>query len=142
MRTYKYFGISKFNGERKLRASSSENYGALIKSLGHTAVKVVDIAPDSELRLTKLEGAQLLLNHPEFQDLASLIVIEDYIKQHSPKPKGKPGRPRKEVSTVESQKEPTEGSAEPVRVIDDPLLAAAAAMAQRERAVEEALEAA
>jgi hypothetical protein len=29
-----------------------------------------------------------------------------------------------------------------VRVIDDPLLAAAAAMAQRERAVEEALEAA
>lgn len=139
MRLYKYFGTSFYNGEIKVRASASENYGNLMHSLGHSNIKVVDVTEDGTVLLSKLEGARVLVAHPSFQDAESQEVIAAYIAQHTPKPKGKPGRPRKiAVAEVPVAESPV------VQEFNDPLVAAAAMLAakEREKAIEDALEAA
>lgn len=91
-KTFNVCGISKLNGEYKVRfANDIMRIKNLAKS-GHEEITLIELPNE----MLKHEAAQFIKNIDEFSDVNSQSVIADYLDRHAPKAK-KTAAPAKAV---------------------------------------------
>ena len=74
-------GISKLNGEYKVRFANDVMRIKVLTKSGHEDIRLADL----EKSVTKLEAAQILLGLDEFQDAIAQSTISEYIEDNAPK---------------------------------------------------------
>jgi hypothetical protein len=79
-------GISKLNGEYKVRFANDVMRIKVLTKSGHEDIRLADL----EKSVTKLEAAQILLGLDEFQDAIAQSTISEYIEDNTPKAKATP----------------------------------------------------
>ena len=80
-KTFTVAGISKLNGDYKVRfANDLMRIKNLTKS-GHEDIRLADL----EGAYTKLEAAKIVLGLPEFADATAQATITEYIAENTPK---------------------------------------------------------
>jgi hypothetical protein len=79
-------GISKLNGEYKVRFANDVMRIKVLTKSGHEDIRLADL----EKSVTKLEAAQILLGLDEFQDAVAQSTITEYIEDNTPKAKAAP----------------------------------------------------
>ena len=79
-------GISKLNGEYKVRFANDLMRIKVLAKSGHEDIRLADL----EKSVTKLEAAKMLLALDEFADATAQATITEYIEEKTPKaPKAK-----------------------------------------------------
>ena len=82
-KTFTVAGVSKLNGDYKVRfANDIMRIKNLAKS-GHEDIRLADL----EQALTKLEAVKAIATMDEFQDAAAQSVIAEYLEENTPKAK-------------------------------------------------------
>jgi hypothetical protein len=81
-------GISKLNGEYKVRFANDVMRIKVLTKSGHEDIRLADL----EKSVTKLEAAQILLGLDEFQDAIAQSTISEYIEDNTPKAKATPAK--------------------------------------------------
>jgi hypothetical protein len=76
-------GISKLNGEYKVRFANDVMRIKVLAKSGHEDIRLADL----EGAFTKMAAAQALLGLDEFQDAIAQSTITEYIEDNSPKAK-------------------------------------------------------
>jgi len=79
-------GISKLNGEYKVRFANDVMRIKVLTKSGHEDIRLADL----EKSVSKLEAAQTLLGLDEFQDAIAQSTISEYIEDNAPKAPAKP----------------------------------------------------
>ena len=79
-------GISKLNGEYKVRFANDVMRIKVLTKSGHEDIRLADL----EKSVSKLEAAQILLGLDEFQDAVAQSTITEYIEDNTPKAKAAP----------------------------------------------------
>jgi len=80
-KTFTVAGVSKLNGDYKVRfANDIMRIKNLAKS-GHEDIRLADL----ESAMTKLEAVKTIASMDEFQDAAAQSVIAEYIEENTPK---------------------------------------------------------
>ena len=79
-------GISKLNGEYKVRFANDVMRIKVLTKSGHEDIRLADL----EKSVSKLEAAQTLLGLDEFQDAIAQSTISEYIEDNTPKAPAKP----------------------------------------------------
>jgi cell division septation protein DedD len=89
-KTFTVAGVSKLNGDYKVRfANDIMRIKNLAKS-GHEDIRLADL----ESAMTKLEAVKAISTMDEFQDAAAQSVIAEYLEENTPKsPKAKVSKP-------------------------------------------------
>jgi len=86
-KTFKVAGISKLNGDYKVRFANDIMRIKVLAKSGHEDIRLAELDKES----TKLEAAAELLAMDEFQDAIAQSTITEYIDENSPKaPKATP----------------------------------------------------
>jgi hypothetical protein len=87
-KTFNVFGVSKLNGEYKVRFATDTMRVKVLAKHGHEDIRLVDVGAN----VTKYEGIQKIQSMPEFQDAAAQSAIAEYLEDKAPKaPKAKTG---------------------------------------------------
>jgi len=82
-KTFTVAGVSKLNGDYKVRfANDIMRIKNLAKS-GHEDIRLADL----ESAMTKLEAVKAISTMDEFQDAAAQSVITEYLEENTPKAK-------------------------------------------------------
>ena len=76
-------GISKLNGEYKVRFANDIMRIKVLAKHGHEDIRLADL----EGEFTKLDAAQALLALEDFADASAQAVITEYIEDNTPKSK-------------------------------------------------------
>ena len=76
-------GISKLNGEYKVRFANDVMRIKVLTKSGHEDIRLADL----EKSVSKLEAARMLLSMEEFQDAIAQSTISEYIEDNTPKAK-------------------------------------------------------
>jgi hypothetical protein len=79
-------GISKLDGEYKVRFANDMMRIKVLAKSGHEDIRLADL----EKSVTKLEAAKILLGLDEFSDAIAQATITEYIEDKSPKAPAKP----------------------------------------------------
>jgi len=79
-------GISKLDGEYKVRFANDMMRIKVLAKSGHEDIRLADL----EKSVTKLEAAQILLGLDEFSDAIAQATITEYIEDKTPKAPAKP----------------------------------------------------
>jgi hypothetical protein len=79
-------GISKLDGEYKVRFANDMMRIKVLAKSGHEDIRLADL----EKSVSKLEAAQILLGLDEFSDAIAQATITEYIEDKSPKAPAKP----------------------------------------------------
>lgn len=83
---FNVFGVSKHNGEYKVRFATDVMRTKVLVKHGHEDIRLVDI----EKSVTKYEGITAIKTRPEFADAAAQAAIAEYLEDKAPKaPKAK-----------------------------------------------------
>ena len=82
-KTFSVAGISKLNGNYKVRFANDVMRIKVLAKSGHEDIRLADL----EGEFTKLAAAQALLGLDEFQDAIAQSTITEYIEDNSPKAK-------------------------------------------------------
>jgi hypothetical protein len=77
-------GVSKHNGEYKVRFANDVMRVKVLDKHGHTDIRL-EATPEA---MTKLAAVQFLKTHDEFQDVAAQSAITEYLDEKSPKTAG------------------------------------------------------
>jgi len=80
---FKVAGISKLNGEYKVRFANDMMRIKVLAKSGHEDIRLADL----EASLTKLDAAKVLLGLDEFADSIAQSTITEYIEDNTPKAK-------------------------------------------------------
>ena len=80
---FNVFGVSKLNGEYKVRFATDIMRIKVLAKHGHEDIRLAEVATP----VTKLEGIKQIALLPDFQDAASQSAIAEYLDQHAPKAK-------------------------------------------------------
>jgi len=80
-KTFKVAGISKLNGDYKVRFANDIMRIKVLAKSGHEDIRLAELDKES----TKLEAAAELLAMDEFQDAIAQSTITEYIDENSPK---------------------------------------------------------
>jgi len=104
-------GISKLNGDYKVRFANDIMRIKVLAKSGHEDIRLADL----ETAVTKMDAAQLILGMPEFSDAIAQSTITEYISENTPKtaaPKAK-SAPVKAPAKVKAVKAPVENEDAP-----------------------------
>jgi len=82
-KTFSVAGISKLNGNYKVRFANDMMRIKVLAKSGHEDIRLADL----ETSLTKLDAAKVLLGLAEFSDATAQSTITEYIDENSPKAK-------------------------------------------------------
>jgi hypothetical protein len=87
-KTFKVFGVSKLNGEYKVRFANDIMRIKVLAKHGHEDIRLAEL----DDAVTKYEGIKALQSMDEFQDAAAQSAIAEYLEDKAPKaPKAKTG---------------------------------------------------
>ncbi len=79
-------GISKLNGEYKVRFANDIMRIKVLAKHGHEDIRLADLEQD----VTKLEAARIILAMEDFADALGQATITEYIEDNTPKAKAAP----------------------------------------------------
>jgi len=79
-------GISKLNGEYKIRFANDIMRIKVLAKSGHEDIRLADL----EASLTKMDAARVILGLEDFQDAIAQSTITEYIEENTPKAKAAP----------------------------------------------------
>jgi hypothetical protein len=79
-------GISKLNGEYKVRFANDMMRIKVLAKSGHEDIRLADL----EASLSKLDAAQVILGLEDFADAIAQSTIIEYIEDNTPKAKAAP----------------------------------------------------
>lgn len=82
-KTYSVAGISKLNGNYKVRFANDLMRIKVLAKSGHEDIRLADL----ETSVTKLEAAKMLLTVEDFSDAIAQATITEYIAENTPKTK-------------------------------------------------------
>ena len=82
-------GISKLNGEYKVRFANDIMRIKVLAKHGHEDIRLADL----EGEFTKLDAARAILALEDFEDAAAQATITEYIEDNTPKAKSAPKAP-------------------------------------------------
>ena len=88
-KTFKVFGISKQDGEHKVRFANDLMRIKVLAKHGHEDIRLVEL-PEA---VTKYQGIQALQSMDEFQDAAAQCAISEYLADKAPKTPRAPKAP-------------------------------------------------
>jgi hypothetical protein len=91
-------GISKLNGEYKVRFANDVMRIKVLTKSGHEDIRLADL----EKSVSKLEAAQTLLGLDEFQDAIAQSTISEYIEENTPKAKAAPVKAAPKAKAVKA----------------------------------------
>jgi hypothetical protein len=91
-------GISKLNGEYKVRFANDVMRIKVLTKSGHEDIRLADL----EKSVSKLEAAQILLGLDEFQDAIAQSTISEYIEDNAPKAKAAPVKAAPKAKAVKA----------------------------------------
>jgi hypothetical protein len=77
-------GVSKHNGEYKVRFANDPMRVKVLDKHGHTDIRL-EATPEA---MTKLDAVGFLKTHDEFQDVAAQSAITEYLDEKTPKSTG------------------------------------------------------
>jgi hypothetical protein len=83
---FKVFGVSKLDGEYKVRFANDIMRTKVLAKHGHTDIELVELSE----AVTKYEGIKTIQSLPEFGDAASQSAIAEYLEEKAPKAKAGP----------------------------------------------------
>ena len=83
---FKVFGVSKLDGEYKVRFANDIMRTKVLAKHGHTDIELVELSE----AVTKYEGIKTIQSLPEFSDAASQSAIAEYLEEKAPKAKSGP----------------------------------------------------
>ena len=107
-KTFSVAGISKLNGNYKVRfANDLMRIKNLAKS-GHEDIRLADL----ESAMTKLEAVKTISTMDEFQDAAAQSVIAEYLEENTPKAKAAPAPKAKAPAKAKTVKATVPADAE------------------------------
>jgi hypothetical protein len=108
------FGVSKLNGEYKVRFATDLMRTKVLTKHGHEDIRLVEISP----AVSKYEGIKQLQSNSDFQDAAAQSAIMEYLEDKAPKaaPKAK----AKTGPAVSKAKAPTKAKADTAAMEDAP----------------------
>ena len=87
-KTFNVFGVSKQNGEYKVRFANDIMRIKVLAKHGHEDIRLCEL----DEAVTKYEGIQKIQSMDEFQDAAAQSAIAEYLEDKAPKaPKAKTG---------------------------------------------------
>jgi hypothetical protein len=102
-------GISKLNGEYKVRFANDSMRVKVLAKHDHTDIRLVEL----DRPMTKLEAAASIATMDEFSDATAQATITEYISENTPKAKvSKP-------VAVKATKTPATKVAKAVKVVED-----------------------
>jgi len=82
-KTFKVFGVSKLDGEYKVRFANDILRSKVLHKHGHLDVRLEDIGRS----VTKYEGIMIIQAMDQFSDAAAQSAIADYLDEKAPKAK-------------------------------------------------------
>jgi len=82
-KTFKVAGISKLNGDYKVRFANDIMRIKVLAKSGHEDIRLAEL--DTEM--SKLEAAVAILGMDEFSDTVAQATITEYIEENTPKAK-------------------------------------------------------
>jgi hypothetical protein len=107
-KTFSVAGISKLNGEYKIRFANDMMRIKVLAKSGHEDIRLADL----EQSVTKLEAAQILLGLDEFSDAIAQSTIVEYIEDNTPKAKvSKPVAKATKTPVAKTTKAPAKAKA-------------------------------
>ena len=80
-KTFSVAGISKLNGDYKVRFANDIMRIKVLAKSGHEDIRLADL----EGEFTKMDAAKLILGMDEFADAIAQSTITEYIEDNSPK---------------------------------------------------------
>ena len=80
---FKVVGVSKLDGEYKVRFANDIMRIKVLAKHGHEDVRLAEL----DIALTKYDGIKLLQSMDEFQDAAAQSAIMEYLEEKAPKAK-------------------------------------------------------
>jgi len=89
-------GISKLNGEYKVRFANDSMRVKVLAKHDHTDIRLVEL----DRPMTKLEAAASIATMDEFSDATAQATISEYIADNSPKAKATAKAPAKAVKAT------------------------------------------
>jgi hypothetical protein len=78
---FNVFGVSKLNGEYKVRFATDLMRTKVLTKHGHEDIRLVEVPT----AVSKYEGIKQLQAHAEFQDAAAQSAIMEYLEDKAPK---------------------------------------------------------
>ena len=85
---FKVFGVSKLDGEYKVRFANDIMRTKVLAKHGHTDIELVELSE----AMTKYEGIKTIQSLPEFGDASSQSAIAEYLEEKAPKAKAAPAK--------------------------------------------------
>lgn len=82
-KTFKVAGISKLDGEYKVRFANDLMRIKVLAKHGHEDIRLAEL----DTAVTKLEAAKLIATMEDFADAAAQSVIAEYLEDNTPKTK-------------------------------------------------------
>jgi len=101
-KTFNVFGVSKLDGEYKVRFANDILRSKVLHKHGHEDVRLVDIGKS----VSKYDGIKAIQSMDEFQDTAAQAAIAEYLEDKAPKaPKAKSGPAVKATKPAKAPKD-------------------------------------
>ena len=98
-------GISKLNGEYKVRFANDMMRIKVLAKSGHEDIRLADL----EASLSKLDAAQVILGLEDFADAIAQSTIIEYIEDNTPKAKAAPAKAKATKAPAKAKAVATEG---------------------------------
>jgi len=80
-KTYKVVGISKLNGNYKVRFANDLMRIKVLAKSGHEDIRLMELPR----AMTKYEAAQALVSNSDFADVVAQATITEYLEEKAPK---------------------------------------------------------
>jgi hypothetical protein len=78
---FKVFGVSKLDGETKVRFANDMLRTKVLAKHGHTDIELVELSEP----VSKYEGILAIKDAPEFANAAAQSAIQEYLEEKAPK---------------------------------------------------------
>jgi hypothetical protein len=82
-KTFKVFGVSKLDGEYKVRFANDIMRIKVLAKHGHEDIRLAEV----DTAMTKYEGIKAIQGMEDFQDAAAQSAIAEYLEEKAPKAK-------------------------------------------------------
>ena len=107
---FKVFGVSKLDGEYKVRFANDIMRTKVLAKHGHTDIELVELSE----AMTKYDGIKAIQSLAEFSNANSQSAIAEYLEEKAPKAKAAPAKaPAKAQSKTKAK------TTAPVAVTED-----------------------
>jgi len=115
-KTFSVAGISKLNGEYKIRFANDIMRIKVLAKSGHEDIRLADL----EGEFTKMEAAKIILGLEDFADATAQATITEYIEDNTPKAKvSKPVATATKTPVAKTTKAPAKAVKAPTADMDE-----------------------